>query len=121
MSVYLSIQLSIHLLGCLYVFQCNRQLQYRLLCDYRQGYDQLPVVTSGGCLTVSCCLYASCMIDGLLCSDILGMVTLGNLLAKVLSGKVKPSDPVTDMLYKQFKKVTWDVRLYMNERYGGMY
>ncbi|XP_062499291.1 cystathionine beta-synthase-like [Corticium candelabrum] len=51
----------------------------------KQGYDQLPVVTSGG--------------------DILGMVTLGNLLAKVLSGKVKPSDPATDMLYKQFKKI----------------
>ncbi|XP_063067945.1 cystathionine beta-synthase a [Engraulis encrasicolus] len=36
---------------------------------------------------------------------IIGMVTLGNMLASVLAGKVKPSDPVSKVLYKQFKQV----------------
>ena len=40
-----------------------------------------------------------------MCSLILGMVTLGNMLASVLAGKVKPSDPVSKVLYKQFKQV----------------
>lgn len=34
------------------------------------------------------------------------MVTLGNMLASVLAGKVKPSDPVSKVLYKQFKQVS---------------
>eukprot|EP00118_Oscarella_pearsei_P024586 m.306360 g.306360 ORF g.306360 m.306360 type:complete len:534 (+) comp41184_c0_seq1:70-1671(+) len=51
----------------------------------KEGYDQLPVVSDSG--------------------DVLGMVTLGNLLSKVLRGKVKPSDPVTSVLYKQFQKI----------------
>jgi cystathionine beta-synthase len=51
----------------------------------REGCDQLPVVTSSG--------------------DILGMVTLGNLMAKVVSGKAEPSDPATDLLYEQFTKI----------------
>lgn len=33
------------------------------------------------------------------------MVTLGNMLASVLAGKIKPSDPVSKVLYKQFKQV----------------
>lgn len=36
---------------------------------------------------------------------ILGMVTLGNMLACVLAGKIKLSDPVSKVLYKQFKQV----------------
>lgn len=40
-----------------------------------------------------------------LCRLILGMVTLGNMLASVLAGKVKPSDTVSKVLYKQFKQV----------------
>ncbi|RXN02855.1 cystathionine beta-synthase-like protein [Labeo rohita] len=36
---------------------------------------------------------------------ILGMVTLGNMLASVLAGKVKPSDSVSKVLYKQFKQI----------------
>ncbi|MGH0153763.1 UNVERIFIED_CONTAM: hypothetical protein FKN15_025193 [Acipenser sinensis] len=36
---------------------------------------------------------------------ILGMITLGNMLASLLAGKVQPSDPVTKVLYKQFKKI----------------
>lgn len=40
-----------------------------------------------------------------LCRLILGMVTLGNMLACVLAGKIKLSDPVSKVLYKQFKQV----------------
>lgn len=50
-----------------------------------KGFDQAPVVEEAGL--------------------ILGMVTLGNMLASVLAGKVKPSDPVSKVLYKQFKQV----------------
>uniref|UniRef100_A0A8B9JME3 Cystathionine beta-synthase n=1 Tax=Astyanax mexicanus TaxID=7994 RepID=A0A8B9JME3_ASTMX len=50
-----------------------------------KGFDQAPVVNESGV--------------------ILGMVTLGNMLASVLAGKVKPSDPVSKVLYKQFKQV----------------
>ncbi|XP_048834847.1 cystathionine beta-synthase-like protein isoform X2 [Brienomyrus brachyistius] len=39
------------------------------------------------------------------CGLILGMVTLGNMLSSVLAGKVKPSDPVSKVLYKQFKQI----------------
>lgn len=48
-------------------------------------FDQAPVVEEAGL--------------------ILGMVTLGNMLASILAGKVKPSDPVSKVLYKQFKQV----------------
>ncbi|XP_065841452.1 cystathionine beta-synthase-like [Oscarella lobularis] len=51
----------------------------------KEGIDQLPVVTDGG--------------------DVLGVVTLGNLMSKVLRGKVNSSDPVTAVLYKQFQKI----------------
>lgn len=40
-----------------------------------------------------------------LCRLILGMVTLGNMLASILAGKIKLSDPVSKVLYKQFKQV----------------
>ncbi|KAM4602075.1 cystathionine beta-synthase-like [Polymixia lowei] len=50
-----------------------------------KGFDQAPVVDGSGV--------------------ILGMVTLGNMLASVLAGKVKPSDPVSKVLYKQFKQI----------------
>nr|XP_046220603.1 cystathionine beta-synthase-like [Oncorhynchus gorbuscha] len=50
-----------------------------------KAFDQAPVVDESGV--------------------ILGMVTLGNMLSSVLSGKVKASDPVAKVLYKQFKQV----------------
>ncbi|XP_062303234.1 cystathionine beta-synthase a [Osmerus eperlanus] len=50
-----------------------------------KAFDQAPVVDEAGL--------------------ILGMVTLGNMLASVLAGKVKPSDPVSKVLYKQFKQI----------------
>ncbi|CAL8322524.1 unnamed protein product [Merluccius merluccius] len=51
-----------------------------------KGFDQAPVVDES--------------------SMILGMVTLGNMLSSVLAGRVKPSDPVSKVLYTQFKKVS---------------
>ncbi|XP_056145115.1 cystathionine beta-synthase b [Lampris incognitus] len=50
-----------------------------------KAFDQAPVVDESGV--------------------ILGMVTLGNMLSSVLAGKVKPSDPVSKVLYKQFQQV----------------
>ncbi|XP_044043041.1 cystathionine beta-synthase a isoform X2 [Siniperca chuatsi] len=49
------------------------------------GFDQAPVVDEAGL--------------------ILGMVTLGNMLASILAGKIKLSDPVSKVLYKQFKQI----------------
>uniref|UniRef100_A0A671LRJ5 Cystathionine beta-synthase n=1 Tax=Sinocyclocheilus anshuiensis TaxID=1608454 RepID=A0A671LRJ5_9TELE len=50
-----------------------------------KAFDQAPVVDEAG--------------------QILGMVTLGNMLSSVLAGKVRPSDPINKVLYKQFKQV----------------
>ncbi|XP_062499481.1 cystathionine beta-synthase-like protein isoform X2 [Corticium candelabrum] len=51
----------------------------------KHNYDQLLVLTKGG--------------------EILGMVTLGNLRAKLSREQIKQPDPATDMLYKNFKMV----------------
>lgn len=37
---------------------------------------------------------------------VLGMVTLGNMLASILAGKIRLSDPVSKVLYKQFKQAS---------------
>ncbi|XP_051566503.1 cystathionine beta-synthase-like protein [Myxocyprinus asiaticus] len=50
-----------------------------------KAFDQAPVVDEAG--------------------QILGMVTLGNMLSSVLAGKVRPSDAISKVLYKQFKQV----------------
>lgn len=50
-----------------------------------KGFDQAPVVDEEGL--------------------ILGMVTLGNMLACILAGKIKVSDPLSKVLYKQFKQI----------------
>lgn len=47
------------------------------------GYDQLPVVSADG--------------------EVLGMVTMGNLTSFIVSGRVKPSDPISKAVYRQFK------------------
>uniref|UniRef100_A0A672IUI8 Cystathionine beta-synthase n=1 Tax=Salarias fasciatus TaxID=181472 RepID=A0A672IUI8_SALFA len=60
---------------------CQRTIQ--ILKD--KGFDQAPVVDEAGL--------------------ILGMVTLGNMLASILAGKIKLSDPVSKVLYKQFKQI----------------
>ncbi|KAM3934679.1 cystathionine beta-synthase isoform 2-T2 [Leptodactylus fuscus] len=60
---------------------CNQTIQ--LLRE--KGFDQVPIVSESGL--------------------VLGMVTLGNMLSSVLAGKVKPSDPVSKVIYKQFTQV----------------
>ncbi|XP_040842605.1 cystathionine beta-synthase isoform X2 [Ochotona curzoniae] len=50
-----------------------------------KGFDQAPVVDEAG--------------------ELLGMVTLGNMLSSLLAGKVQPSQPVCRVLYKQFKQI----------------
>ncbi|KAK2905277.1 hypothetical protein Q8A67_007076 [Cirrhinus molitorella] len=50
-----------------------------------KGFDQAPVVDETG--------------------QILGMVTLRSMLSSIVAGKVRPSDPISKVLYKQFKKV----------------
>ncbi|KAM5333415.1 cystathionine beta-synthase isoform 2-T3 [Glossophaga mutica] len=50
-----------------------------------KGFDQAPVVDEAGA--------------------ILGMVTLGNMLSCLLAGKVRPSDQVHKVIYKQFKQI----------------
>jgi len=57
----------------------------------QQGYDQLPCVDAD--------------------SNILGMVTLGNLTSQIVSGRVKPDDPITKILYRQFKKIPLNTSL----------
>jgi cystathionine beta-synthase len=56
-----------------------------------EGFDQLPVVSAEGA--------------------ILGVVTEGNLTAKLMSGRVKPSDSVTKALYAQFRCVSLTTKL----------
>ncbi|XP_051782713.1 cystathionine beta-synthase-like protein isoform X1 [Erpetoichthys calabaricus] len=50
-----------------------------------KGFDQAPVVNESGIIQ--------------------GMVTLGNMLSSVLAGKIQPSDPISKVLYNQFKKI----------------
>ncbi|XP_063323336.1 cystathionine beta-synthase-like [Pelmatolapia mariae] len=61
---------------------CQKTIQ--ILKD--NGFDQAPVVDDTGL--------------------ILGMVTLGNMLSSILAGKINLSDPVSKVLYKQFKQIT---------------
>jgi cystathionine beta-synthase len=56
-----------------------------------KGFDQLPVVGADG--------------------EILGVVTEGNTMAKIVSGRVKAGDPVTKVAYSQFRKVSLSTKL----------
>merc|ERR1712106_338755 len=57
----------------------------------KEGYDQLPVVDNEGLIQ--------------------GVVTLGGLMAKIVSSKIEGSSPVQQSLYSQFKKITLDTTL----------
>ncbi|DAZ95465.1 TPA: hypothetical protein N0F65_002150, partial [Lagenidium giganteum] len=50
-----------------------------------RGYDQIPIVQN---------------------DRLLGVVTIGNLLAKVASGRVKRTDPVSAVMFTKFSRVT---------------
>jgi len=57
----------------------------------QQGYDQMPVLDKDG--------------------GIVGVVTLGNLNSKIMSGRVSGKDPVSEVVYKTYKKVTQSTTL----------
>ena len=38
-------------------------------------------------------------------SNVEGMVTVGHMMSQVMKGQVKASDPVSKVIYKQFKQV----------------
>ncbi|XP_068226949.1 cystathionine beta-synthase isoform X5 [Palaemon carinicauda] len=57
----------------------------------REGYDQLPVVDQEGIIQ--------------------GVVTLGSLMAKMVSGKIEGSSPVQQSLYSQFRKIKLNTTL----------
>jgi len=51
----------------------------------KHGFDQIPVVAESG--------------------DVLGMVTMGNLTSFVVQGRVKSTDNITKVLYRQFREI----------------
>uniref|UniRef100_UPI00358F0430 cystathionine beta-synthase-like isoform X1 n=2 Tax=Myxine glutinosa TaxID=7769 RepID=UPI00358F0430 len=55
------------------------------------GFDQAPVVSEEG--------------------YIMGVVTLQNILSYMLTGRLKPTAPINEVLYKEFKEVTMDTEL----------
>jgi cystathionine beta-synthase len=60
------------------------------------GFDQVPVTDAKG--------------------KMVGLVTTGNLLSKVSQGRAKPTDPVTEVMYKfntkrQFQEITQETKL----------
>jgi len=57
----------------------------------KEGYDQLPVVDDAGVIK--------------------GMITLGNVMAKIMAGKVMSDSYVSDILYTTFSKITLETSL----------
>ncbi|ESO88456.1 hypothetical protein LOTGIDRAFT_219173 [Lottia gigantea] len=57
----------------------------------KEGFDQVPIMDDNG--------------------DVLGMVTIGNLMSQIVKHKVKRSDPVNKVMYKQFKQISLDTTL----------
>lgn len=57
----------------------------------RETFDQMPVVNETGA--------------------VIGMVTLGNLMQKMISGKLTPESKVKEALYTNFRKVTLNTTL----------
>jgi len=57
----------------------------------QEGFDQVPIVDEVG--------------------GILGMATVGNLMSSIVKNKVKQTDPVSKVMYKQFKMIRMDTSL----------
>ncbi|XP_059141016.1 cystathionine beta-synthase-like isoform X3 [Physella acuta] len=57
----------------------------------KEGFDQVPVVDESG--------------------GILGMVTVSNMMSQIVKNKVNRGDPVSKVMYKQFKQVHMDTSL----------
>jgi len=37
---------------------------------------------------------------------VIGMVTLGNIMSQMLTGRITPESPIANSVYKNFKKVS---------------
>ncbi|KAI8775363.1 cystathionine beta-synthase-like isoform X1 [Biomphalaria glabrata] len=57
----------------------------------KEGFDQVPVVDDSGA--------------------VLGMVTVSNMMAQVVKHRAKRTDPVSKVMYKQFKQIHMDTSL----------
>lgn len=57
----------------------------------KEGFDQLPVIDEAGVVQ--------------------GMVTLGNLMTRLVNNRVQPTDAVDKVLYRQFRKIKLDTTL----------
>ncbi|XP_059478512.1 cystathionine beta-synthase [Neocloeon triangulifer] len=57
----------------------------------KEGFDQLPVVDDNGA--------------------ILGVVSTGNMMTRLVNHKIKPEDKVASILYRQFRKIKADTIL----------
>merc|ERR1712083_228995 len=66
-------------------------IQETLTLLTREGFDQVPVVDANGMIA--------------------GMVTVGHMMSQITHGKVKVGDPVSTVLYKQFKTIPIDTSL----------
>lgn len=53
---------------------------------HQHGFDILPVVDNE--------------------NTIVGVISEGNLTAKMMPGRIQPNDPISSAIYKQFKKIT---------------
>ena len=60
-------------------------------------FEMTPLVVS--CLTLSCGCFRSVM----------GMATVAKLMSQVMRNKAKVTDPVSSVVYKQFKQASGDV------------
>ncbi|KAK2151488.1 hypothetical protein LSH36_361g00023 [Paralvinella palmiformis] len=56
-----------------------------------KGFDQVPVVDQ--------------------CNNVQGMITVGHIMSELTKGRVKITDPVSAIIYKQFQQVTMDTTL----------
>jgi cystathionine beta-synthase len=63
----------------------NRSCKDAVQIMQDQGFDQLPVVNEK--------------------NEVLGMVTEGNLMSKIASGRIRADDSLSTVLYSQFKQV----------------
>jgi len=69
----------------------NIKVESAIQIMHNRGFDQLPVVGANG--------------------DIIGVVSMGNLMSRQLTGLVSKSDPVEKALYRQFQMVTMETTL----------
>jgi len=75
-----------------YTITPNVTVQQAIDILRNEGFDQLPVVSDD--------------------SEILGVVTIGNMTSKLLKGTCMPQDSVTKVIFKQFQQVSLQTPLW---------